>query len=377
MKIVLSSSELHNELQLISRVLAPNNSVPILNSILFDIRGDVLHLIASDGDTRVETSMPVKSHEGPDLVFGIKSKLLLDPIRELPEQDITFDVNETDFHTVLYYLNGQFVFRADAGDVYPDMKPAKDVADELVLSAKVLDEGLACTHFSTSNDLSRPITMGVYLDAQTEGLTFVGTDGFLMSMYTNFEVKVDEAKSLILGRKPAQILRTFIAKMEDDESPIKIKINERQASFEGEGFLMRCSLIAGKYPKYRSVIPKETAYSLLVNRELMLAALRRVSMFSDKTMGLISLELSKNEMVLKTRDIDFSISADEKLEISYNGPEQTVNFRANHLIDVLTYFDSSDTIEFKLGDKTSPGLISPSPQPEHKELTALVMPLMS
>lgn len=375
MKFKVSNTKLHAQLQILSRLIASRNSVPILESVLFEVRAGKLFLASSDGENRLETWMDLDEQEGNDFSFAVKSAFLLEPLREIPEQIITFDINEADLNTVVSYLNGQFVYRAEAADQYPVMDPLREDAPSYAVPAKVLDEGIAYTLFATSQDKARPITTGICVDAREDRLSFVGTDGFLLALYSNSDVKVAAPVEFILSRKPSLLIRLLLQKL-DPESLINIHVGDKHTIMSCDEFTLRCSLIAGKYPNYRSVFPKEQANVLEVDRQKTVAALRRVSMFSDKTLGMVELDLKANALRMCCRDIDYSTSADEYMDVSYSGEDMIISFKINHLLDIFSTFDLSDTLQFKLGDKTAPGLVMPASLPENVELKAMVMPLM-
>ena len=93
MRFDVSSTALLSRLQSISKVIASKNSLPILDSFLFNLEGNKLTITASDAETRLVTSVDVMNAQGSGL-FAVSAKILLDPLKELPEQPLTFDIND-------------------------------------------------------------------------------------------------------------------------------------------------------------------------------------------------------------------------------------------------------------------------------------------
>ena len=176
MKFDVSSTALLSCLQSISKVIASKNSLPILDSFLFNLEGNTLTVTASDAETRLVTSVEVMNVQGAGL-FAISAKILLDPLKELPEQPLTFDINDENLEVFIHFQNGKYNFIGQKGDTYPRQKPLKENAVTLLIDAPVLLSGVSRSLFATADDELRPVMNGVYFDIHADDLTFVATDG--------------------------------------------------------------------------------------------------------------------------------------------------------------------------------------------------------
>ena len=96
MKFNVSSTKLFAQLQAVSRVIAAKNSLQILEDVLFDLKGNELTLTASDGETTIRTSLEVENPEGEGMVAS-GAKLLLETLKEFPEQPLTFHIDDQNF----------------------------------------------------------------------------------------------------------------------------------------------------------------------------------------------------------------------------------------------------------------------------------------
>ena len=138
---------------------------------------------------------------------------------------------------------------------------------------------------------------------------------------------------------------------------------------------MSCRLIDARFPDYKVVIPSDNPYKLTVNKSDFQSALRRVSIFSNKSTNQVALNISGSELQLAAQDIDFSFEGNERMKCQYNGEDLTIAFNARFLIEMLNAADS-DEINMELSTPTKAGIIKPSTQDENEELLMLVMPLM-
>ena len=371
MRFDVSSTALSSRLQSVSKVIASKNSLPILDNFLFSLEGDTLTITAADAETRLVSSVQVMNAQGSG-VFALSAKNILDPLKELPEQPLTFDINDNNLEIFIYFQNGKYNFIGTKGDTYPQQKPLNATAISISLDSKTLLNGINRSLFATADDELRPVMNGVYFDIQTDSLTFVASDGRKLVRLRNFSVKAPERASFILPKKPANLLKTILAK---DEGMVNVKFDENNAYLICENFEMVCRLIEGRYPNYNSVIPQENPYKVIIDRISFLNALKRVSVFSNQASSLVKLHLKDNLMTVSAQDIDFSTSAEERIVCQFEGTELNIGFKATYLIEILGNIGSEEVI-LELADPTRAGLLVPAENAENEDLLMLLMPMM-
>ena len=371
MKFNVSSSALLSALQSISKVIASKNTLPILDSFLFNLEGDKLTITASDVETRLVTSVDVVSPEGSG-IFAIDAKRLLDPLKELPEQPLVFDINDYNMALNVDYENGKFNIPGQRGDAYPQQKPLKESAFSLTLESQILYNGINRAFFATAEDELRPVMNGIFIDIQQENLIFVASDGHKLARLRNSSIRSGERASFILPKKPANMLKNILSKNTDN---VVVTFDENNAYFKTPMFEMVCRLIEGRYPNYEAVIPTENPNTATIDRLSFMTALKRVSVFSSQASGLVKVELLENEMVVSAQDIDFSTSAEEKIVCQYTSSPLSIGFKASYLIDILANISSVNVV-LRLADSTRAGVLVPAENEENEDLLMLLMPMM-
>lgn len=371
MRFNVSSTALLARLQSISKVIASKNSLPILDNFLFNLEGDKLTITASDAEIRLETSIEVMNASGSGL-FAVSAKILLDPLKELPEQPLMFDINDNNLEIFIHFQNGKYNFIGMQGTTYPLEKALKESTVEFIIDAQLLLSGISRSLFATADDELRPIMNGIYFDLKPEDLTFVASDGHKLVRLRNLSVKAEERASFILPKKPANLLKGLLAK---EDGPIKIKFDDNSAHISSPNFKMVCRLIEGRYPNYNSVIPQENPYKVTVDRISLLNALKRVSVFANPASSLVKLQLTHNEILISAQDIDFSTSAEEKISCSFEDTELNIGFKATFLIEILSNIYSEEVI-LELADPSRAGVIVPAENDEDEDLLMLLMPMM-
>lgn len=371
MKFVVSSTALLSHLQAISKVINSKNTLPILDCFLLELEGSKLTLTAADSETRLVTSLEVNEAEGSGK-FAVNAKNLLDPLKELPEQPLTFEINNDNLETFIFFHNGKYNFIGQSGDDYPQPKELKETAVSLTIEPQVLFSGINRTLFASADDELRPVMNGIYFDITADDLTFVASDGHKLVRCKTLAAKGGERASFILPKKPANLLKAILPK---EAETVEIKFDENNAYIKMSSYTMTCRFIEGRYPNYNSVIPQNNSNKVVLDRMSFLNALKRVSVFSNQASNLIRLQLTDNNIVVSAQDIDFSTAAEETIACEYTGSTMNIGFKSSFLIEILNNIPSSD-ISLELSDPSRAGLIIPAENEENEDLLMLLMPMM-
>ncbi len=371
MKFEISSSIFLIHLQAINRVINSKNQMPILDNFLFNVKGNKLTLTASDGETTMVTSVDLISAEGEG-VFAVPAKTLLDPLRELPDQPLTIEINPDTLEINIYFPNGKYNFIGVNGDEYPTKAPIEAGADTFTIEPQSLLNGISRTIFATADDELRPVMNGIYFDIFPEELVFVASDSHKLVRAKNLAVKSGMKAAFILPKKPANLLKNVLPKEQDQ---VTVTFDSKNAVFRMSSFEITCRLIEGRFPNYASVIPTTNQNKVIVDRVSFMNVLRRVSVFSNQASSLVKLELSENKMIVSAQDIDFSTSAVETISCNYNGDNMSIGFKAVFLIEILNNIASQEVI-LELADSARAGLIVPVENQENEDLIMLLMPMM-
>lgn len=371
MRFTLSSTALNSRLQTLSKVINSKNSLPILDCFLFDIRNKILNITASDSENVMRTSVGLDECDG-DCRFAVPNRTILDSVKELPEQPLTFDVDLSKMAIQIHYQNGVYNFIAQNGDEYPITQDIQDGATVISMKSSILNDNINRSIFATAQDELRPVMNGIFFDLTEDGLAIVASDGHKLVKNKNLSVKSDAPASFILPKKPAILLRNVLGKSDGDTV---IKFNGRNAEIQYEGGSLSCRLIEGRYPNYNSVIPQNNPNQLTVDRKGLLSALRRVIPFASESSQLVRFHLEAGKLELSSEDIDFATSAKESIVCDYSGQNMNIGFKGSSLTEILSNLDSDD-VTIQLADPSRAGIIIPAEPTEDEDVLMLIMPML-
>ncbi|MBI2257675.1 MAG: DNA polymerase III subunit beta [Flavobacteriia bacterium] len=368
MNFIVSSSYLLRHLQSVSGVLNTSNTIPILDNFLFDIENKVLSITASDTETTMITKLDVEANSNGKI--AIPAKLLLEFLKNLPDQPCTFSI---DFETKLIeitYDNGNNKMIGYDAEEFPKL-PSHETTDSIKLTGEILSKAISKTLFATSNDDLKPVLCGVFCEFTPEYLTFVATDAHKMVVYTRKDSAASGSASFIIPKKPLNAIKANISV----DSEVLLEYNKTNAIFSFNDIKLVCRLIDGKYPNYHAVIPLENPNVLKVERNVLLSALKRVSIFVNKSTYQIRLKIAGSELKIDAEDIDFSNESNERMTCVYNGEDMEIGFNARFLIEILSNIDSEEII-LNMSTPKKAGIINPATYSNpHEDLLMLIMPI--
>ena len=369
MKFIVSSSALLKSLQLIGGVINNSNTLPILDNFLFEINESALTITASDLETTYSTQLTIESETNS--LIALPARLLLDILKTFPEQPLTF--LKTEKNTVeISANNGKYAVAYVNGDEFPKRPQIKD-SKTLSIKGNILFTAINTTLFASGNDDLRPVMSGIFFQFSTESLTFVATDAHKLVRYTRHDLKSVETGEFIMPKKPLQILKNTLSVIDEE---ITIEYNQTNVQYRIGNSTLTCRLIDGKYPNYEAVIPKENPNQMTLNRNDFLNSVKRVSIFSNKTTYQVSLMIAGASLKVSAEDLDYSNSAEERLDCDYQGDDIKIGFNSRFLIEMLSGLSCED-VKLSMSMPNRAGLITPiDSTQEGEDITMLVMPVM-
>lgn len=369
MKFIVSSSTLLKQLQQISGVINSNTVLPILEDFLFLIDKNQLTVVATDLETVMKVKLEVEAKENGRIC--IPAKILMDSLKNLPDQPLTFHIDLNTYAVEITSDNGKYKVMGENPENFPK-EPTADDTTSFSLVSSALVTAINKTLFAVSNDDLRPAMTGVYFELSNKSLTFVATDAHRLVKYVRTDANCPQADTFIVPKKPLNLLKSALP---DNESEVKISYSQNHFFVSHDGAQMICRLIDARFPDYKVVIPKDNPYRLTLAKSDFQNALKRVSVFANKSTNQVALNITGSELQLSAQDVDFSFEGTERMSCQYTGDDMQIAFNAKFLIEML-HAAEGDEISIELSTPTKAGILRPSEKTENEDLLMLVMPLM-
>lgn len=368
MKFTVSSDELKEKLVIASGAISSSPVLPILEDYLFNISANKLIIMATDLDTSIVTELSVQADSEGSV--AIPAKILLDTLKALPTQPLTFTIDQDSFAVEITTLNGQYKLAGENGSDFPKT-PVMDDVDSVKVRSSVLLSAISKSLFAVSNDEMRPAMNGVYFQIDFNTLTFVATDAHKLVRYTFNDVESSVNTSFIVPKKGLNLLKSALPA----DELITISFNKTNVFFEYEGVNLVCRLIDGRFPDYNAAIPQNNPNKMTIGRSELQNTLKRIAIYANKTTNQVALHITDGKLTVNAQDLDFSNEATEQLPCTLEGEAISIGFSAKFLAEILGVLDS-DQVIFELSVPSRAGLILPTQNKPSEELTMLLMPIM-
>ncbi|MFL5773463.1 MAG: DNA polymerase III subunit beta, partial [Flavisolibacter sp.] len=345
-----------------------NTVLPILEDFLFEVEKNRLTVVATDLETVMRVQLDVEAKDSGKVC--IPARILMDSLKNIADQPLSFNIDKN-FAIEITSDNGKYKVMGENPDNFPK-EPVADDTTSFTMTASALITAINKTLFATSNDDLRPAMTGVYFELNKDAVQFVATDAHRLVRYKRSEVSCPKQDAFIVPRKPLNLLKAALPSNNDE---ITISYNSNHLFVNHGTTRMSCRLIDARFPDYKVVIPTDNPYKMVVSKTDFQGALRRVSVFSNKSTNQVALNISGSELQLAAQDIDFSFEGNERMKCQYDGENITIAFNARFLIEMLNAADS-DEVRLELSTPTKAGILKPTELDDNEDLLMLVMPLM-
>ncbi len=366
MEFKASQKELLGGLQRVSSLIQSRTALPILGSILFDLKGNELKLSATDLEISMETLVTVTGLKDGKLVLPCRR--MLEIIKELP--DVPFTLNSGDgLRMEIVGDRGNYKISGEKAEEFPAI-PKGTGKIKVELPAQRIKRIIEKTVFAVSVEELRIALTGVLFQFRENELAAVSTDGHRMVKILDQGLDFSgEPLDVIVPTKALHMVARNV-----EEGSVKVLIDENHIVFKLDHTVIYSRLIEGKFPDYESVVPRNNDKRMRVGCSDLLNSVKRVAIFSNAATHQIKFEIADNKLKIFTEDPDVGSEANEELGVDYQGEPLTIGYNAIYVMDILSHLDPDDVV-FELGSSTGAGIVRPVTQAEKEDLMMLVMPV--
>ena len=372
MKISLSSDTLSRLIQGLSKAIPTKPSIAILDHFLFEVEGDKLTVTASDNENVMKATADILESDidsGEPTRFCVHARLIADFLKNLPVQPLTFVVEEKEI--TVRYENGQICFPCVSGKEYPSIEMLTGDCSSTTLPSSMLQDDITRTSSFVAQDTMRPVLSALCFNFKENGLDVVSCNGQVLMMDTHRGITLENENRFLLPAKPAALLRYWTAK---DLFDITIQFNGNAARFSGANWQLTCRLVEGRYPHYKAVIPVNNDKTLLIDKQQLQVAIRRMLPMGSQSLKAVRMDLDTKSVSLSCENVDYNTSAKESVACDYSGEAMRIGLNGEQLNAILSHMPS-DQVKMTFKESCKPVLIFPAESSEDVRITALLMPV--
>jgi DNA polymerase-3 subunit beta len=373
MELKLQSKDLLQKIKVAARVINSKNALPILGDFLFETKGDVVLITASDSEQWLSLKCPVVSCDG-DTRFCVSASDFLKAVDNLNDVVITLSLDEQSHTIKCDYGNGSFTMPYEDANEFPMANMDSTNAKDFIIDGKKVLKAIEKTGFATANDELRPVMNGIHFDFFADGMVCATSDGHKLARYKDKSITREDdgtVPNFTMPKKPSNILMSVLSTFEGD---VKVSFNDKALCVSNADFRLSARLLDFHYPNYDAVIPKTSPITVAVDKDSLLNALKRVLPMANDSSYLVELDFSSGQVVVSAKDIDFSKSASETVTCDCD-VEIKIGFKGSTLIEILRNIDD-DNVVIELDNPSRAGIFFSAFELTRDEYLSLCMPML-
>lgn len=365
MKFIVNSKKLASATSIISRAIASKSSISILSTFFFSLDDGKLSITGSDMENCLSTSISLDVFEGEGS-FCIEAKRIVDILKLLPDEGITFDVKGNTAKMVCG--NGKYSISCLDATTYPSFNVPNDDVIEIECRTSMIAEALNATSFAIGHDDLWPAMHGVYFCFNNNQFDFVGTDSSKLAKYSVAHVSESPDFNFILPEKAIALTKSIMY----DSEMCKMKTNGKSAEFLTDNYTLRVTLIKAKFPDFNRAIPKDLQFSVEIDRAQLLGAAKRLDLFNDNRV--ICMKFDVNGLTLMSKDSTTLSQAEEVVKCDWQTDEFMIGHNNENLIAVLSNMPG-ETVILKMNSPATPMIIEAPEASDRPSLLTLLAPM--
>ncbi|UCF04516.1 MAG: DNA polymerase III subunit beta [bacterium] len=365
MKIRVALGELSKKMHAISSVVPSKTTMPILSTVLITADGEGIELSATDLDISVTSKITGTADAGGKI--AVPAKKIAEIVKSLTGDEVSMDV--TGEKLTLTCGKSRFVINGRSAEDFPKI-PKQESKTSFKMDPELIQRLVQKTIYAVSNDLTRPQLCGVLWELDKDGISMISTDGHRLAK-VEAKTKLGDVQktSVIVPPKALSMLKLY----SEGEEEIKVSLGENSISFSMSESSIYSRLLEGPFPNYTKVIPEGNDKELIVDRQRLSDATKRVAILSDALTHQIVFSLEKDKLKLNVSTQEIG-EAHEEIEASFDGEPFDIGYNANYVLDILRTMES-ENVAFRLDRPDNAGMVEPVETAEDINQTCIIMPL--
>ncbi len=368
MNFSLSKTTLLRELNLLQGVVEKKNTIPILSNILIETANQsLISMVATDLDVSLHTECAADVTKPGAVV--LQARKLFDIVRNLPDADINFIKEDNDWVKIICG-SSEFKIVGQAKEHFPSTPQIDQTGTEI--PSAILHNLISRTIFAVTQEESRYALNGSLIILSADNLQMVATDGHRLALAaSSFEStgSTDDQAKVIIPKKALTELLKLTAGLEE---PLQFFKDENHLYFSMRHRRLTSRMLAGQFPNYDLVLPKNNDKVVPLKTEKIAQAIRRTALMADERSHGIKFELTKGRLNITSQSADVG-EAREAIPVDYNGTDLSIGFNAQYLLDFFNVV-ATEEVAFEFKDEQSPALVRPVGDSQY-DYKYVVMPM--
>lgn len=367
MKLTQTREALMESLQATLGAIEKRHTSPILENVLLRIENGTQYWRGTDLEMEIATQSPViDASEGE---ITLPARKLFDICKALPAESlIAIDISDN-HRAIVSSGRSRFELATLPASEFPSLDDIGKT-ETLELPENQLKELLERTAFAMANQDVRYYLNGLLLEITQEHIRTVATDGHRLSLSTHpheTELQDDKTQVIIPRKGVIELSRLLRA---DSQVPINVQISQNHLRAQLDNLRFTTKLVDGRYPDYQAAVPGSGKLNIDLDRTTFRDLLSRVAILSNEKFRGVRISLLENTLRVQSNNPEQE-SAQDELDISYQGEEFSIGFNVNYLLDAVNHLEN-DNMTLQLNSSESSALVT---DPNDDTILNVIMPI--
>lgn len=361
MRIQVEQRNLSKGTNIVQKGISSKTTLPILDGILIETRGNKIKLTGTDLDIGIETYVEANILEEGSVV--VNSKIFRDIVRMLPNSPIDIEVKDNNINIVCE--NTEFNLVGNPANEFPEL-PTLINQFTFNMPRDLFKDAVRQTVFATTEDETRPILTGVLLEVVNGQVSFVALDGYRLAL-RNIHVESAEDLKIVI---PSRTLNELTKILDDDEEDLKITLAPGHIIFDIGETLVFSRLLEGQFLNYKDIIRNDHKTKIIANKKLLQDSLERASLLArEEKANLVKLNIVDDKILIKSNSEIGNVY--EEIDVDLEGEDLNIAFNSKYILDGIKVIDSEELELYFMGS-LNPCIIKPAGVENY---TYLVLPV--
>lgn len=348
MKIEVLQEQLLVGLTVVGRAVATRAQLPVLSHILIEAKSEGLVLSATDLELGIKVKVPAKVIEHG--IVAVPAKMFGEFLSSLNPGKVELKLEKDSLVLSAPGYSGKF--QTINAEEFPAIAEVIKETEICVLEAPTLYPAVMRVVFASAKDSLRPVLTGVLFEFFKKKIRLVATDGFRLAVEElNVEVKSDQTTLLV----PSRVVMEVIRLASEGVVTVGHLPATNQIYFKVGETLVVSQLLAGNFPDYAKILPKEFTTEIMVNKDELLQAIKATHIFARDNSNMVKWQVDDGKLVLLASSPERGECRVE-VPVTLKGEGLEIIFNAKYVLDYLSITEG-ETLLVGMGNKLSPGMI--------------------
>ena len=369
MKFNFKKSDIIDVLSKVQGLTGRKSNLAITANVLITASDPEITIMATDLETGFEGSYPAKVEKEGSI--AINSRKIYEIIRDFPSE--TININEVENRWIeIGNKNIEYHIVGMNPEDFPDIPKIDDVVYFDIDSEtfkKMIEKSLV---IGVSDD-KRAHIIGVYLESFIQNnkniLRMVSTDGSRLSSVDHVvdkEIKIPEDIGVLIPKKGLYEVNKFL----DTTGTVQLGLKDNNFIIKKDNEIIIIRLLEGDFPKYKDIIIKKEKNEIILDKNMFLMTLKRMSILSSENYKGVIFNFVKDKLIVSSTNPDIGESK-EDMEIEYDGRPIEVAFNPRYFIETLNVIEE-DKVIVNIIDDEKPCLLEAQ---NNKDFISVIMPM--